>query len=153
MEDAASGRRDPSAARKLYPGMHTFRDYVQELFEAPPKPWFHVYMIREEVVYCDYEEGWVRGTAWSMKDTAYVPYRYNTPEMVSRCLPLSAPRMECHIGSANRRLIRTQQAECEELGATTLALPSKSAFSLLTSGPIIYPQYPSCICVSSRSTF
>ena len=63
MEDAALNRRDPSMARKLHPDMHTFRDYVQERFEAPPKPFFHVYMIREEVVYCDYEEGWVREIA------------------------------------------------------------------------------------------
>lgn len=60
MEHAASGRRDPSISRKHHPEMRTFREYVQERFETPPKPFFHVYMVREEAVYCDYEEGWVR---------------------------------------------------------------------------------------------
>jgi hypothetical protein len=62
MEEAALGRRGPSTARKLHPSMRTFRDYARERFEAPPKPYFHVYMVREEVTYCDYEAGWVRGS-------------------------------------------------------------------------------------------
>jgi hypothetical protein len=61
IEDAVRGGRDPSIARKHHPAMRTFREYLQERFEAPPKPFFHVYMVREEIVYCDYEEGWVRG--------------------------------------------------------------------------------------------
>ena len=59
MEDATSGRRDPSIPRKLHPEMRTFREYVQERFQAPPKTFFHVSMVREEAVYCDYEKGWV----------------------------------------------------------------------------------------------
>jgi len=61
MEEAKSGGRDPSAARKHHPDMRTFREYMQESIETPQKPSFHVYMMREEVVYCDWEEGWVRG--------------------------------------------------------------------------------------------
>lgn len=63
IEEAKSGGRDrdPSAARKHHPNMRTFREYLRERLEAPRKPWFHVYMVREEIVVCDYEEGWVRG--------------------------------------------------------------------------------------------
>jgi len=61
IEDAMSGGRDPSIARAHYPDMHNFREYLEERLEAPQKPFFHVYMMREEIVYCDYEEGWVRG--------------------------------------------------------------------------------------------
>jgi hypothetical protein len=61
MEEVKSGSRDPSVARKHHPDMRTFREYLQRRLEAPQKPFFHVYMVREEVVFCDYEEGWVRG--------------------------------------------------------------------------------------------
>lgn len=60
MEEVKLGVRDPSVARKHHPDMRTFREYLQERLRAPQKPYFHVYMVREEIVYCDYEEGWVR---------------------------------------------------------------------------------------------
>ena len=104
MDEAKSGGWDPSIARKHYPDIRNFREYLQERLEAPQKPFFHVYMLREEIVFCDYEEGWVRGLLGSMRGTTHVPYRCNTPEMVSRCLPRSVPRME---GFANPRLNRT----------------------------------------------